>query len=782
MDKMILRAALKRHFSGLLAVGFLVFLVAASLCTVVSVWTNAGQYQRQELERAGFGDLTAWVSGGTEWDGLTAEIAALPEIEKAEAQPIVFANYELREQESDSEGQLLSAADQERYRFFREDLGGYLADQPDIAPGEVWVSPSLVSMFGAEIGDEITFLLARNGGRLSLTIAGFYEDPFMGSSMLGMKSFLVSEADFANIQTTVEEAEIDALGRNGAMLHIFAQAGNGLTVSELDGLLNEQTGLSTYAESLHSAAAISGFMLVLQNAFCGLLLAFVAVLLAVFLIVLRHSIRGAIQQEYKDFGILESMGLSLRDLRRIQGKLYAGPILLGTAFGVLAGAFLPGAIHRGIVTTTGVLAPGTLPLAWCGLGIFLLLLLTFGSLFFSLGQLREISPLRAIREGSPEESGVKAAKNPLRLKGLAVSLAVRQLITGRRRYVSACAVAVLLTFFASLAGRMNAWLGPNGEGMMDAFNPADHHLGVQIFGDFGFDEVEKIIGESTEITDQYELAMPGVSVNGHSCTANVITEPDRYHIFSGHTCLAPNEIVITEFVAADMNLSVGDSVTVQGDSGSGEFTVSGVYQCANDMGDNIGMNREGYLSIGRDDPRIWCRHYFFVDSEIKTALSETLNEAYGSGVHVHENTWPGLFGILSAMKLLLWFLYIMAFVFIFVVTAMTAEKLLLAERKDLSVYRALGFSSSKLRRSFALRFTLVSAAGAVLGMVLAMFLADPLISMIMKLEGISNFAAHPSLWEIVFPPIFVVLLYTGFGWITSKKIRRTDLAQGLGET
>ncbi len=782
MDKTILRAELKRHWGGLLAVGFLVFLVAASLCTVVSVWTNAGKYQRQEVERAGFGDLTAWVSGSTEWEGLTEEIAALPEIKKAEAQPIVFANYELREQESDSEGQLFSAAGKERYRFFRADLGGYLTAPPEIAPGEVWVSPSFVSMFGAEIGDEITFLLARNGGKLSLTVAGFYEDPFMGSSMLGMKGFLISEEDFSRIQQTVEAAEIDALARNGAMLHVFAEAGNGLTVSELDGLLNERTSLSAYGEALHSAAAISGFMLVLQNAFCGLLLAFVAVLLAVSLIVLHHSIRGTIQQEYRDFGILESMGLDLRDLRRIEGKLYAGPILLGAFLGALAGAFLPGIIHRGIVTTTGVLTPGTLPLGWYGLGIFVLLLLTFGSLFFSLRKLRDISPLQAIREGSPEENCLKAAKNPLHLRGLAVSLAVRQLLTGRRRYVSACAVAVLLTFFASLAGRMNAWLGPNGEGMMEAFNPAGHHLGVQIFGDFGFDEVEKIIGESTEITDQYELAMPDVSVNGHSCTANVITEPERYHIFEGRTCLAPGEIVITEFVAADMGLSVGDSLTVQGDSGSGEFVVSGIYQCANDMGDNIGMNREGYLSIGRDDPRIWCRHYFFTNPETKTALSETLDAAYGSGVHVHENTWPGLFGILSAMKLLLWFLYIMASLFIAVVTAMTAGKLLLAEQKDLGIYRAIGFSASQLRRSFSLRFTLISAIGAVVGVVLAAFLADPLISAVMKLEGISNFSSHPSLWEMLFPSVVVVLLYTGFGWLGSGKIRKADLAQGLQES
>ena len=40
-------------------------------------------------------------------------------------------------------------------------------------------------------------------------------------------------------------------------------------------------------------------------------------------------------------------------------------------------------------------------------------------------------------------------------------------------------VAVLLVFFSSAIGRMNRWLGPEGEGLMNAFSAADHDLGVQ---------------------------------------------------------------------------------------------------------------------------------------------------------------------------------------------------------------------------------------------------------------------------------------------------------------
>ena len=217
---------------------------------------------------------------------------------------------------------------------------------------------------------------------------------------------------------------------------------------------------------------------------------------------------------------------------------------------------------------------------------------------------------------------------------------------GKSRYIGAFVVALLLVFFASLVGRMDSWLGSDGKGMMDAFNPADHDIGVQSFGELTQEEFEKTILQYTDITDTYVLAMQTASLNGISYTANVIDQPERFHILEGRTCTADNEIVITEFIAANFGIAIGDTVTVRGDSGNGEYIVSGIYSCANDMGDNFGMNREGYLKIGRDHPNLWCWHYFLADSSQKGVITEALESAYGGDIHVHENTWPGLFGII----------------------------------------------------------------------------------------------------------------------------------------
>lgn len=769
----LFRAGIRRHKGSLLGIFILILLVSLSLGTVLTVWTNSVGYIRAEMDRAGFGEITAWVSGVPGAEALSDEIAALPEVSAVETQELIYSNYKVGQQESDSEGQLIALPPGDtRYRFFTDDLSGYQSGAPQIAPGEIYVPPSLISMFGLKLGGEITFPVARAGGNVTFTVKGFYEDPFMGSSMIGMKGFLICPEDRDRISQTIEASGIDALARQGAMLHIFS--GSGLTAAELGRVVNENTSLPAYMEFLHSADAISGFMMILQNAFSGLLSAFVLVLLAVVFVVLGHSIGSSIESDYVNMGILKTIGFTSQKLRRIQLMQYAAGILLGMTLGLVFTVPVSRFVASVTLTTTGIRIPADFPALWCAavFGIILLLLAAFVAV--KTAKIGRITPMRAIR-GAAE--GARTATKRLAVSGtyLSLRLAGRQLLTEKRKYAGACLAALLLVFFASMIGRMSAWLGPDGKGMMDAFNPADHDIGVQTFGTLGGTEAEAVVKSYTDITDSYLLAMPNAAVNGVDYTVNAISEPERFHILAGRTCTADHEIVITELVAADLNVNIGDSLTVTGDSGSGAYVISGIYSCANDMGANVGMSREGYLKIGRDDPQIWCHHYFLADPTQKAAITEALETAYGGDIHIHENTWPGLYGIISAMGALVIFMGIMVTAFILIVTVMTGSKLLAAEQRDIGIYKAIGFTDGELRLSFALRFGMAALPGSLLGTALAAALTDPLVSSVMKLAGISNFASYPSAGSVCLPAAAVTVLFIFFAYLAAGKIKRTDL-------
>lgn len=773
--KTLLKSNLKSHRGTALGVFVLILLVSLSLGTVLTVWNNSSRYVDSEMNRLGYGDITAWVSGLPDAAPLAEEVSALNQVKAVGVQSLIFSEYEIGDQESDSEGQLITYDPANYpYKFFTDDLSGYQAAPTEIAQGEVYVSASMASMFDVQAGDSITFPIARSGGDVTFTVAGFYEDPFMGSSMIGMKGFLICEQDHEKIAGMIAESGADSLAREGFMLHISQVSGSALTVAQFNAFLNENTSLTGYVEFTHSREAISGFMLTLQNVFTSLLLAFVLILLLASMAVLSHSIGSTIEQDYANMGILKTMGFTSGKLRAIQVLQYLITTLCGMGLGLLLSIPAAGFICRITVTTTGLLIPSALPV-----GIFLaalaaILLLLMGFVWLRTGKIRRISPVSAIRGTWKKSQENKRTASPIQKKGLTCWLALRQLLSGKHRYMGACLVAVLLVFFASLIGRVDAWLGPNGEGLMDAFNPADLHIAAQPMGETTIEQVEQTIESYTSITDSYDLAMPSVSVNGVDMTANVITEPERFHLLSGQTCRNSSEVVLTEFVAADLGVSVGDTVTVAGKLGSGEYVVSGIYQCANDMGMNIGMNREGYDLIGEESPTMWCTHYFLADPSFQLEIMQALQNTYGGDVYLHENSWPGLAGILSAMQLLMMFLYAMVILFVLVVTLLTAGKLLRAEQKDLSVYRTLGFSAGQLQCSFALRFGVIALLGSILGTILSAFLTDPMVAVLMRMEGISNFSSQPGIFTIVLPGIVVLVLFFLFAYLAAGRIRKAS--------
>lgn len=776
----LLSANLRRYKGSLIGIFLLMLIAAGALGTVLSVWTNSGAYVQSEMEQAGFGELTAWVSGVPDISELSADIEVVPEVERVETQPLIFSNYKANGGESDSEGQLITYVPNEnRYKFFADDLSGYREQPGNIPSGEVYVSPSMMTMLDVKIGDEIIFPIARSGRNLTLTVKGFFEDPFMGSSMIGMKGFLIGEADRASALEILKNAGIDALARDGAMLHISSESG--LTVSELNGVINEKTALAQYAEFVHGKDAILGFMVILQNAFCGLMSAFAAVLLIVAAAVIGHSIDGTINSETVNMGILKTVGFDSRRLRMVQLLMYLFPIVIGSAAGIILSVPIGTFTANATITTTGIKIPTALPVGLTALFFAAVIILTGLFVILRTRKIIKISPMSSIR-GETEKVRFSPEKTPCAFGfGMNFRLALRQLISGKRRYIGALATAMLLSFFASLIGRMDSWLGKDGKGMMDAFNPADHDLGVQIFGSLTAEEAEKTVLEFSEITDSYWLAMPSAAVNEVDFTINVIDEPQRFHILEGRSCISENEVVLTEFVADNFGVSVGDTVTVSGGKGSGEYTISGIYSCANNMGDNIGMSRAGWLKIGNDDPRLWCKHYFLADPSQKAAITEALTTAYGGDVHVHENTWPGLFGIISAMRMLIIVMYALTAVFILIVTTVTSGRIISAEQKDLGIYKAIGFRADRLRAAFALRFGITAFAGSAVGMLLAAVLTDPLVSAVMRLAGISNFSSAPSVGSVPLPIGAVTVLFVVFAYFASEKIRRTDLTVLISE-
>lgn len=774
----ILQANMKRHKVVMLGILFIMIVISYALISVIGIWLNANDYLTSELDRMNYGDLTIWTNTVVEEKQILEDVAQLDEVEQVSFQPLIFSNYEIFDQQSDSEGQLIVyEPEQYPYRIFDESGQGYQEGEVEVLPGKLYVSPSLLATLHAQVGDWIAFPIARQGQTKVFQIKGTFEDPFMGSSMIGMKSFLISQEDYDEINQIIQNAGIDALARAGQMVHIEQADNDTLSSAAFNKLINEQTILGNSVEFAHSKAAISSFMLILQQAFAGLCMVFALILLIVSAIIVSFSIATSIDQDETHIGILKTIGYDANRIRSLIQRQYLIVIAIGCVLGLCCSiATLPVISHM-MVSFSGILTPST-PRLLIWFYFFIVILVFFYALIkIKTRRIRTISPMGIIQEHHQAHTSY----NSLKQSFLLIRISLRQLLSAKRRYISVCITSLLLVFVTSTITRMNDWLGPDGEGMMDAFHPADFDLGVQLIGEHDQEEMVQLIEQHSAIIDTYDLAMPSVSLNGVDYTANVIDEPERFHIQVGETSEQADEIVITDVVAADLDLQLQDQVTLSYHGVDATYTVVGIYQCANDMGGNIGMSKEGFLRIGEDAQDLWCHHYFLSSPEKTQEIMDQLGERYGGDIFLHENTWPGLISIIHAMHTLMIVMYVVTTLFVLVITIMTVIKLFLFEKRTLSIYQTLGYTTSQLRMTFAIRYGIISSIGASLGVIMSTLCSDYLVGMLMNAYGISDFSSHPGIETILFPAVLVSVLFVIFAYIVSAKIASLELHELVSE-
>ncbi|MDD3219510.1 MAG: ABC transporter permease [Lachnospiraceae bacterium] len=725
------------------------------------------------MERLGFGDFTIWTSSIT--NEVSAEIESIPDVGSMNIQSLVYAGYEVNGQYSDDEGQLLTYDESVPYRFINAD--GEIIQTPEIKSGYVYISPAMASSYDVEIGEPIQFEISRSNGIKSLTVAGYFADGFMGSSMIDMKSFLISETDMEDVISIINNASAsDVLGKQGNMIHIKKSAESKLSDAAFYSEIQENTQIPLYTEFTYQKASILNYMLLLQNILAGFLLIFSVVLFTFSLVMISHNISGMLAQQEKNIAILKMMGLQGDGIRNVYLLLYGVLALFAIIFGMIPSGLLASQIAKSMVSSTGFMIQIKMPVLHEAAILLFILLILYIFLWIRTKKVLSIAPIQALHHTTDQ---VKGNQSKLRKRTLVVDLALREVLSGWKKYISVVMISALLVLFLSVVGKMGTWLGPNGEGLMNSFSVAEHDLGVQPFNNsVPMDEIERVINWYSPIEDTYELAMESVTLNGHEYTANVLDEVEWFHVIEGNVCDG-NSILITDTVASEQDISIGDSVVIAADGRMESYIVSGIYQCANGMGSNIGMSKAGYSKIGDITGYIWCKHYILQDGSVRDYAMKYLQEHY-QGIDVHTNSWSGLAGIVQVMHLLIIILYLISAFFILVATALVTSKLIQSETGNMEIYRSMGLSAEKIRISFSLRFVLINILGVMIGLVVSQFIGNRMIGQVFLMFGIGEFSSTFSVLGMIAPGIIVPVIFFLFAWVFSYKISKISITDLMG--
>ena len=117
--KLLITSSVKKQKSSIICIILLMLMVGLCMFSSVILISSGKKDISGEMDRLGFGDFTAWVSGFDEQ--LSDEIRIIPEVERVDVQPLVFAGYEIAGSYSDNEGQLIVYDGTVSYKFISED-------------------------------------------------------------------------------------------------------------------------------------------------------------------------------------------------------------------------------------------------------------------------------------------------------------------------------------------------------------------------------------------------------------------------------------------------------------------------------------------------------------------------------------------------------------------------------------------------------------------------------------------------------------------------------------
>ena len=86
----LVRANIKSQKGSFIGILTLVFIITISLLAVLSIWMNANAYESEQIDRAGYGDITYWIDAVDDRDSLLEAVEALDEIESVKVQDIII--------------------------------------------------------------------------------------------------------------------------------------------------------------------------------------------------------------------------------------------------------------------------------------------------------------------------------------------------------------------------------------------------------------------------------------------------------------------------------------------------------------------------------------------------------------------------------------------------------------------------------------------------------------------------------------------------------------------
>lgn len=243
--------------------------------------------------------------------------------------------------------------------------------------------------------------------------------------------------------------------------------------------------------------------------------------------------------------------------------------------------------------------------------------------------------------------------------------------------------------------------------------------------------------------------------------------------------LEKSGVIITEKVADMLNVSVGDSITIE-DEDKGEKEVQIQAICENYLGHYLYMSEAVYEELYQAKPRYNCIMYKVKDgkdSEIAGIGEQLLKFDSVLNVSYTEATKETLDGMLETLNLVTIVLIISAGMLAFVVLY-NLNTINIAERKrELATLKVLGFYDGEVSSYVFRENVILTFIGVLVGAVLGKFLHRFIIVTVEVSAAMFGRVIHPL--GYLYAGGLTVLFSMMINWLMHYKLKKIDMVESL---
>ena len=622
----------------------------------------------------------------------------------------------------------------------------------DLSSGEIGVPVYYAQERGIAVGDTVKII--RDGFTREYTIAGLVRDAQMNPAVVHSKRFLISDDDYRELHREFQETEylVEFRLSDPAQIDEFIAA-------YLDAGLPRRGPAVDYRLFKLLNALSDGVV-------AGAILCISFLVMIIALLCLRFIILAAIEEDFREIGVMKAIGINARTSRRI----YLAKYLTLGGCAVLAGYIAALPLHETLTRNTMV-SIGRAPQSFSQQAVPIaaacfMYLIIFLSIVIILRRFKRISAVEALRAERRTGNSGSRLSFPLRygrFLPMNLLLGMRDLLQRFRLfglltfiYFFAAFITILpLHFLTTIESpEFITYMGIGKSDIRIDLRQTDEI-------DRRFEELLAAVGSDPDVARFTPLVSSQfVLLKDNGEKEPLIVETGDFSLFpldylDGHAPQNDEEIALSYLNSSDLEKNPGDYVTLLVDGREVSMRVCGVYQDIT----NGGRTAKSLIPYNRQKVTIYAVSLDLKSPEAIAAKVREYGEAFAPARITDLGNYLSqtLGATISQVRKVVIVAQVVGIGVAMLITSLFLRMLISKDQRRIAIMKSIGFPLSAVRLQYLTTAISLLSLGIVAGTLFANTAGQKLVSAVLSLLGAAriHFVVEPLRSCLLLPSLMI---------------------------